>query len=118
MRLSIIIPVYNEVATVEEAISRVNSVVLDLEKEIIIVDDGSSDGTKKIIEKLKGDSLKKLYLTKNQGKGAAIRAGLKEISGDIVIIQDADLEYHPEDYVHLIEPILKKRQMLFSVHVL
>lgn len=108
MKLSIIIPVYNEIATIEEIVNRVEAVNLGFEKEIIIVDDDSTDGTVEVIQKLP-DSVKKVFSGKNQGKGASIRAGLKQVTGDIVIIQDADLEYHPDEYSKLIRPILDKK---------
>ncbi len=103
--LSIIIPVYNEVNTIKEIIRRVQNV--DIKKEIIIVDDGSTDGTREILRGMGGDDLTVLYHERNMGKGAAIRTGLKHISNDIVIIQDADLEYNPQDYHILIKPILE-----------
>lgn len=108
MKLSVIVPVYNEAATIERVLRRISSV--RIEKEIVVVDDGSTDGTPDILIDLekKDDlgSLCCLYHDRNQGKGAAIRTGLKETSGEIVTIQDADLEYHPEDYpaaIRLIE---------------
>ena len=91
MKLSIIIPVYNEEATIEEVLHRVKQV--DLEKEIIAVDDCSTDGTLQLLERTEG--IKVISETKNQGKGAAIRTGLTVATGDIVVIQDADLEYWP-----------------------
>ncbi len=109
MKLSIIIPVYDELATIGEIVSRVEKSFVDLDKDIIIVDDASADGTKEVIEKLEGKNIKKIFHKKNQGKGAAIRTALKYVSGDITLIQDADLEYHPQDYLKLIEPILDKR---------
>ena len=107
MKLSIIIPAYNEAKTIAELVKRVEEV--PLEKEIIIVDDASSDGTKEIIEDLPGKNIKKLFQQKNQGKGAAIKSALTQVSGDIVIIQDADLEYHPDEYPLLVKPIIKDR---------
>lgn len=101
MKLSVFIPVYNEAKTVAEIIRRVKAV--PIEKEIIVVDDGSSDGSGEIIERIPG--LKFLRHTTNRGKGLAIRTALKQAVGDIVIIQDADLEYDPYDYLKLIEPI-------------
>ena len=104
MKLSVIIPVFNEEDTLEELLNRVLEV--DVEKEIIIVDDCSTDGSRKILESLDNDMVKVLYQEKNQGRGAAIRAGLKEATGTIVVNQDADLEYDPSEYLKLLEPIL------------
>ena len=104
MKLSVIIPVYNEKNTLPSIISKVQQV--SIKKEIIIVDDGSTDGTKELLkgyEKLK--DIKIIYQRKNLGKGAAIRAAIPLITGDITIIQDADLEYDPQDYLKLIKPI-------------
>lgn len=105
MKLSIIIPSYNEAATVVKIIKRVQAVKLAVKKEIIVVDDGSTDGTKKKLAKL--DGIVKVNLSKNQGKGAAIRAGLNQVTGDYVLIQDADLEYDPQDIPALLRPILQ-----------
>lgn len=107
MKISVIIPAYNEAETIKRIVEEVQGVSLD--KEIIIVDDGSCDGTKEIISSIQADNIKKIFHEKNQGKGAAIRSALALIEGDIVIIQDADLEYHPDDYPKLIEPITKGR---------
>ncbi|MBL7197504.1 MAG: glycosyltransferase family 2 protein [Candidatus Omnitrophica bacterium] len=109
MKISIIIPVYNEVCTTEEIISRVSDTPLKLEKEIIIVDDASTDGTREIIEQLESDYIKKVFHKRNRGKGAAIRSVLQHVEGDIVIIQDADLEYNPQEYGKLIKPIVDGR---------
>ncbi len=109
MKLSIIIPVFNESKTIEELIRRVQKVEIGLEKEIIIVDDGSSDGTSEILEKTDHPHIKILYHTKNQGKGAALQTGISAATGDIILIQDADLEYDPRDYPKLLEPILDGR---------
>ena len=105
MKISIIIPVYNEKNTVEQLIQLVNKVPLD--KEIIIVDDGSSDGTREILDSLKSQVDKILHHDVNKGKGAAIRTGLEAVTGDYVLIQDADLEYDPEDYHKLLRPVQK-----------
>ncbi len=102
MKLSVIIPVYNEKATIEEILKRVLEV--PIEKEIIIVDDGSTDGTSEILKKVPG-GVKVVSHGKNLGKGCAVRTGLEHAGGDIVIIQDADLEYNPRDYPVLITPI-------------
>ncbi|TES90012.1 MAG: glycosyltransferase family 2 protein [Candidatus Cloacimonadota bacterium] len=102
MKLSVIIPVYNEINCIENVISRVKKV--KVEKEIIVVDDCSTDGTREILEKIEGITL--LLHDRNRGKGAAVRTALKKVSGDIVIIQDADLEYPPEQYPEVIKPIV------------
>ena len=104
MKLSVIIPVYNEVETILEVIKRVKEA--PFEKEIIVVDDGSTDGTAHILEENR-QGLTVLSNEKNSGKGAAIRAALPHVMGDVVIIQDADLEYNPSEYPHLIAPILE-----------
>ena len=110
-KLSVIIPCYNEVANIAEVIDRVAAVDVGLEKEIIIVDDGSVDGTMKVLEEIKerragSDVLKIHFSMLNAGKGYAIRIGLKYVTGQIVIIQDADLEYDPKDYPKILAPIL------------
>jgi glycosyltransferase involved in cell wall biosynthesis len=104
MKVSVVIPVYNEEKTVREVIRRVEEV--DLDKEIIIVDDGSTDGTRDVLKEVGGPNIRVRFLEENQGKGAALRAGFKEVQGDIVIIQDADLEYDPREYAILIQPIV------------
>ncbi|MDF1515002.1 MAG: glycosyltransferase family 2 protein [Anaerolineae bacterium] len=124
MKLSIIIPVYNEIETLSEIVARVQAVNLDLtiwanqaheetltlDRELVIVDDGSTDGTRDILEELKHQPRVRVILhEQNQGKGGAVWTGLQAITGDICIIQDADLEYDPRDYVHLLQPILEKR---------
>ncbi|MGB9715568.1 MAG: glycosyltransferase family 2 protein [Thermodesulfovibrionales bacterium] len=103
MKLSVIIPVYNEVKTISDIIEKVKK--SPYEKEIIVVDDGSTDGTKEVIEKYK-EGIKLFTHERNKGKGAAIRTAIPHITGDIVIIQDADLEYDPVEYPRLISPIL------------
>ena len=106
MFLSIIIPCFNEESTLSRIFNKVQD-FNDLKKEIIIVDDGSNDNTKTVIEKnCKGLFSKFVSLEKNFGKGYALREGFKLVSGDIVIIQDADLEYDPEDYYKLVSPII------------
>ena len=103
MKISVLMPVYNERATLMEILARVRAV--PIEKEIILVDDGSSDGTRELLAGLSGDDLHIILHERNRGKGAAIRSGLAQASGDVVIIQDADLEYDPNDYPALIAPI-------------
>jgi len=109
VKLSVVIPVYNEVGTIKEIVSRVQAV--DLEKEIIIVDDGSTDGTRELLPEitLSHENIRVLYHDRNQGKGAALRTGFEGATGDIVIIQDADLEYDPREYPVLLAPILDGR---------
>lgn len=97
--LTVIIPIYNEIDTIEQMIDRV--VAVDCQKEIIAVDDGSTDGTRGVLTRLVErypDTLKVLYHERNKGKGGAIQTGLGQVRGDVIVIQDADLEYHPEDY--------------------
>lgn len=110
MKLSVIIPVYNEKGTVEEVLRRVKAV--DLDKEIIVVDDGSHDGTREILKKLSDPEIKIIFQPRNFGKGAAIRRGLEEVTGDYVIIQDADLEYDPQDFKKMLEPVLAERALV------
>ena len=108
MKLTIIIPVYNEENTIVEVIKRVNVVSLPnrIIREIIVVDDASNDSSKLKVESLKQKNLRLFVHHKNRGKGAAIRTGLKHATGDILLIQDADLEYSPDDYSRLLAPIL------------
>ena len=109
MKLSIIIPVFNEVNTIEKIINKIHSQSIK-NFEIIVVDDFSTDGTRKILKsKLRNKVNKIIYHKKNKGKGSAIITAKNYIKGDIVIIQDADLEYDPNDYKKLIYPILKKK---------
>lgn len=109
MKISVVIPVYNEVGTIKEIVSRVQAV--DLEKEIIIVDDRSTDGTLEHLHEIAQtqENLKLICHDHNQGKGAALRTGFECVTGDIVVIQDADLEYDPREYPVLLEPILDGR---------
>lgn len=111
MRLSIIIPVYNERATVEELVARVVAVDVGMEREIILVDDGSTDGTRdiypKIVERFPSERIQVRLQPANRGKGAAVREGFALATGDILLIQDADLEYDPRDYPKLLRPILE-----------
>lgn len=102
--LSTVIPVYNEINTIEEIIKRVQGT--GLVDEIIIVDDGSSDGTRDILNRYKGNpAIKVIFHEKNQGKGAAVMTGIKQTTSDLILIQDADLEYDPRDYQALLQPI-------------
>lgn len=105
-KITVLIPVYNEKDSLLELLKRVESVDFGLEKEIILVDDFSTDGTTELYSQI---NHKILYHEKNMGKGAALRTGLKEATGDIVIIQDADLEYNPEDYIPLVEMIKENK---------
>lgn len=105
--LTVIMPVYNERATVAEIIRRMRAVELPVVLQVIVVDDGSSDGTDKVLRALEDSTVHVMSHSHNQGKGAAIRTALSEARGDLVMIQDADLEYDPDDWPRLLEPILK-----------
>lgn len=101
--LSVIVPVYNEAKTVRQILEKINAVKID--KEIIVVDDGSCDGTEKILRDIKYNNLKIIHHSSNRGKGAAFLTGLSHAQGEFIIIQDADLEYEPNDYLKLMEVI-------------
>lgn len=103
MKLSVIIPAYNEINTIEDILKKIEKINID--KEIIIVDDGSTDGTREFLEKIDSPMIKTFFHEKNSGKTAALKTGIRESSGEIIIIQDADLEYEPEDYYNLVKPI-------------
>jgi len=103
--LSVIVPVYNEAKTIKQILEKINSVNID--KEIIAVDDGSSDGTSQILGGINYNNLKVIHHTRNRGKGAAVLTGLTHAEGEFIIIQDADLEYDPKDYFKLMEAIKK-----------
>jgi glycosyltransferase involved in cell wall biosynthesis len=105
MKLSVIIPVYNEAATILDVVKRVQETPYD--KEIIIIDDCSTDGTREVLRKIEGDKVVVLFHKFNQGKGAAIRTALPRLTGDFAVIQDADLEYHPSEYSRLLAPLLE-----------
>jgi len=107
-KLSIVVPVYNEAGTISQVIKKIQEVNLgELEKEVIIIDDCSSDGTREELSKYKSVSnVKALYHDHNSGKGAALRTGFDAVTGDFVIVQDADLEYDPQDYLRMLKPLL------------
>tara|TARA_Y100000034_G_C6906173_1_gene420568 strand:+ start:2764 stop:3453 length:690 start_codon:yes stop_codon:yes gene_type:complete len=119
MKLSVIIPVYNEEKTLLGILSKIKEVKLPIEREIIIIDDFSKDKTREILSKIKDKEIKIFYHEENKGKGYAIRTGLKQVTGEIVIIQDADLEYDPQDYDKLIQPILDgKTEVVYGSRIL
>lgn len=111
-KLSIVIPIYNEAEHLEEILRQIEAVEIGMEKELILVDDCSTDGTRDILKKLEEsteNTAKIFYHDINRGKGATVRTGFEHISGDITLVQDADLEYDPNDYPKLLEPILEDR---------
>jgi len=113
MKLSVVMPVYNEEATLREIIRRVFEADLPVERELIALDDGSTDGSGQLLDELAAgeyrDRLRVFHLERNRGKGAAIREGFQHVAGDFVIIQDADLEYDPDDYRGMLVPLLDGR---------
>lgn len=108
MKLSIIIPIYNEARTISGVANSVRDIEIDMEKELVFVDDCSTDGSRDILRSFQRENpaWKFIYHESNRGKGAALRSGFKEATGNIVLIQDADLEYNPRDYPALLSPIL------------
>jgi len=108
-KLTVIIPVFNEAKTLDEIVRRVQAAPFPLEKELVIVNDASTDGTREILNRMNGGNIRVFHHEKNQGKGAAIRTAQGYVQGDLVIIQDADLEYYPEEYEKLARPILDGR---------
>lgn len=104
MKITVLMPVYNEIHTIDEILRRVQAT--DLVSEIVIVDDGSVDGTRELLKKLDGQAdIRVVYHDQNQGKGAAVRTGIQAATGDVILIQDADLEYDPRDYPELLRPL-------------
>jgi len=104
MKLSVVIPVYNERETILRVIEKVAAV--PFEKELIIVDDGSTDGTADVLKNIDREDARVFFHEKNRGKGASLRTGFEQVQGDVVVIQDADLEYTPDDYPVLLQPII------------
>lgn len=107
MKLSVVIPAYNEIRTIEKVLEKVRSAPFD--KEIIVVDDASTDGTREYLAGLKIPGVEVVLQERNRGKGAALRAGFARATGDVIVIQDADLEYDPADYPRLLKPILEEK---------
>jgi len=111
-KLSVIVPVYNERNTVVEILRRMRAVDLPIDREFVVVDDGSTDGTRAVLTQLGDSTVKIVTHPQNRGKGAAIRTALEHVTGDLVLIQDADLEYDPDDWTKLIAPVLKGRAVV------
>lgn len=113
MKLSVIVPVYNEVDTIAEVLRRVREV--PVEKEVVVVDDGSQDGTREWLQRYQAPDTRVVFHDRNRGKGAAIRTGLQHVTGDVILIQDADLELDPAEYPVLLEPIRRgETQVVFG----
>jgi len=106
-KLSVIVPVFDERNTVVEIVRRMRAVELPVELEIVVVDDGSTDGTRDVLRQLADSTVRIVTHDVNRGKGTAIRSGLSHVSGDLVLVQDADLEYDPEDWPKLLNPVLR-----------
>jgi len=106
-KLSVIVPIFNERNTVVEIMRRMRAVELPIECEFILVDDGSSDGTRQVLQQLADSTVRVVNHPHNQGKGAAIRTGLEHVTGELILIQDADLEYDPDDWPKLLAPIFR-----------
>ena len=114
-KLSVIVPVFDERNTVVEIVRRMRNVELPVDLEIVIVDDGSTDGTRDVLRQLADSTVRVVNHDVNRGKGAAIRTGLAHVTGDLVLVQDADLEYDPEDWTKLLVPILRgKAQVVYG----
>lgn len=121
MKLSVLIPVYNEESTIKELIDKVENAKLSIEKEIIIVDDGSTDRSRELIKEKAKEyrNIKVIFHEKNTGKGGAIRTAINASTGDILIVQDADLEYDPDEYEKVIAPILEgKAKVVYGSRIL
>jgi glycosyltransferase involved in cell wall biosynthesis len=113
--MSVIVPVFNERNTVAEIIRRVRAVSLPLDMDVVVVDDGSSDGTEKILAALEDSTVRVITHPTNRGKGAAIRTGMENVRGDLILVQDADLEYDPEDWPKMLEPLMRgKAQVVYG----
>jgi glycosyltransferase involved in cell wall biosynthesis len=110
--LSVVVPVFNERETVGEIIRRMRRVELPLDVEIVVVDDGSSDGSEKVLDALADSTVRVLHHPGNRGKGAAVRTGIEHARGDLVLVQDADLEYDPDDWPRLLAPVLKGKALV------
>ncbi len=107
MKLSIVMPCYNEISTIEQIVAKVLEVPLGVDRELVIVDDGSSDGTRAYLDNLRSSpQIQVIFHEQNKGKGAALRTGFQHATGDLIIVQDADLEYDPDEYPKLLKPIL------------
>jgi len=114
-KLSVIVPVFDERNTVVEIVRRMRAVELPVDLEIVVVDDGSTDGTRDVLRQLADSTVRVIMHEHNRGKGAAIRSGLEQVTGDLVLVQDADLEYDPQDWPKLLGPIMSgKAQVVYG----